>query len=1504
MSGQLLKEVSANVFQGGSYAGEIEATSITSTSNRTERIEYISSGTDRTTTVSTAPSQVNDVSITWPGFSPVGGQVLSAADASGQLTWATALSSSDPLLTVNQRIRVKKNPGVGEFLFISDALASITDASATKPYFVEVSPGVYTEGNLVIPEYVSVKGMDDVSTIVVPITSNHTFVLGDNADLRDLIIRGGTTPGFAAVYMSGSGRCTLSGVRVDGADIGFWMNAVGSESLKCNAVNLFVSSTTTGVRARTTGGSADADFVVEGFEFNNTASGVTDTVLDVDGVGSMLVVVGCSLTLNIGEAPYGTAASVVNSGKLKLMSGRVDDFVTAVDVPNDGGTPDVIVSGIDISNTTTHLSVLNPNATGHYTGAVDAIAKFDIIDSSAFHISNTDNRTVEVSLKGGDFTTLNDAVAYVTAKVPSDDEPWLINIGPGTFTVSNPVSVPSFIAIRGSGPTLTGLVADDNDEPMFIILGSNTEFSHFGAIGPRNNATFFYEGESFGPTAFRPVAFYFIDLIEGRYGMDFQNTNGAINSIMVGISSGGWIGPYNGAYTRGIIRITQASPIPMAFVFVDLRLSVIPGQAATGIPPYDSFTMLQHIGLTGAAPTPMIMYSSTIFQFQPAAGTIGRAFDLENVDISVNSSSVQNYHEGIVFSPSTLPSSVSVSALNAVNNTNDVTIAAPNVSGAIRIITGNVDKIDDSAAPGHNVSFMIQGDQTEGVTFTGPVNMGESFATITPILQSIQHSGTTPGILLGGELTLTGGLGIQVAAGSGYITTTAEGNPVYVSWTSPLTDTMPASVDRFVSVTSAGALQLTGAAPSVYAAIIIARVKSDATGIVFIERIARQALHTPTLLDTTFRDALGPIVSSGIIGAAGTAAFQIDVSSGKYYYSTHEYSPSGGSDITFTPLFHSGGVFVSGTPVNVLSAANARRYDDGTDLVALGGGNWVKHALYVLNDGTDEKFLFVYGQTEFASQSAAENGPLPLQPAFVGENLAGVSAFVVGDASVDWVTVQDIRPTLAFTAAGVTATADHGSLTGLLDDDHTQYLLVSGTRAMTGVLNMGSNNIINPGTIDGVTITDMSDRLRPGGADAIPTSAAVTITALTNGVGSGTDLARADHTHAHGVQTDATLHAVATSGVNGFMSGSDKTKLDASTSASTVNTLVERDGAGSVSLDGLVLDASGTIQFANAADTFHVTMQAPAGLAADYTLTLPPNDGDNLQVLQTDGAGVTNWVTPAAGFADPMTTAGDMIIRNAGNATDRLAVGDTNQVLTTGATGVPTWQTAGAVMDPTVSKTVTFFDECLVPPNLMWRTNDVSKATAYNLAEGDALGISQFDTVSGSNPAAVSIASGNTSLRGGLGSMTAKIRILFRDISGGGQNSEVSFGVGDTPVDNTASLTIGNGVLFYIQNNGEVQLRTAAGASLTSQATSPLQTAVVDTWYIAQVIVTANGAGTWTSVEFLWDGVSVGTITTNLPNAVSQPFAPQVYIRKNAGNNGHSVLLDYFYLNYEMTNVR
>jgi hypothetical protein len=53
-----------------------------------------------------------------------------------------------------------------------------------------------------------------------------------------------------------------------------------------------------------------------------------------------------------------------------------------------------------------------------------------------------------------------------------------------------------------------------------------------------------------------------------------------------------------------------------------------------------------------------------------------------------------------------------------------------------------------------------------------------------------------------------------------------------------------------------------------------------------------------------------------------------------------------------------------------------------------------------------------------------------------------------------------------------------------------------------------------------------------------------------------------------------------------------------------------------------------------------ITLDAPAALAASYTLLFPPNDGDNGQVLTTNGSGVTTWTTNGVGTVTSVAGAG------------------------------------------------------------------------------------------------------------------------------------------------------------------------------------------------------------------------------------------------------------------------
>lgn len=72
---------------------------------------------------------------------------------------------------------------------------------------------------------------------------------------------------------------------------------------------------------------------------------------------------------------------------------------------------------------------------------------------------------------------------------------------------------------------------------------------------------------------------------------------------------------------------------------------------------------------------------------------------------------------------------------------------------------------------------------------------------------------------------------------------------------------------------------------------------------------------------------------------------------------------------------------------------------------------------------------------------------------------------------------------------------------------------------------------------------------------------------------------------------------------------------------------------------------------------------------------VPASGGGTTNFLRADGA----WAAPpgggGGGFSDPMTTAGDLMLRNGSNVTARLPIGSASQVLTV-VGGAPTWATA------------------------------------------------------------------------------------------------------------------------------------------------------------------------------------------------------------------------------------
>lgn len=94
------------------------------------------------------------------------------------------------------------------------------------------------------------------------------------------------------------------------------------------------------------------------------------------------------------------------------------------------------------------------------------------------------------------------------------------------------------------------------------------------------------------------------------------------------------------------------------------------------------------------------------------------------------------------------------------------------------------------------------------------------------------------------------------------------------------------------------------------------------------------------------------------------------------------------------------------------------------------------------NDGSNETLTVASTITQYTDEMAQD----------------AVGGALTDSSTIDF-TYNDGANTI--TASVIQSGIDHGSISGLGDDDHTQYILVDGTRAFTGAQSMGGNKLTN-----------------------------------------------------------------------------------------------------------------------------------------------------------------------------------------------------------------------------------------------------------------------------------------------------------------------------------------------------------------------------------------------------------------------------------------------------------
>lgn len=440
-----------------------------------------------------------------------------------------------------------------------------------------------------------------------------------------------------------------------------------------------------------------------------------------------------------------------------------------------------------------------------------------------------------------------------------------------------------------------------------------------------------------------------------------------------------------------------------------------------------------------------------------------------------------------------------------INNVSDIAIDHPGSQG---IIGGIANRTKVNVDPAAAIVLAYTDIYGPASIITGEFIYSPANDTVLTETGSLLVYGAPIGTYEGGAVTAAVGLNVGVDPGLGYIQ--ANASKVYVrkiEWLASVV-LMTDNATNFVYVNETG-VHVSGGVPDMFLNVMLARVVASNGAIEFIDTQTQSNMHPATKDFIMDRETETPTFASGCITSTGVGN-TLDVTNGSYYYLHNKFTPTGGTGITMKSYYRDGVGGWTITPTTTLAAL----YDDGTGtLAAVPPGNWARYVLYIV--GEAETYLLLYGQALFPTELQAGADPITVAPTQFVDGVAGIATITVDSTGA--LNVRDVRKTGSDGNAGVTSiVTDHGSLSGLSHDDHHQYLLVNGTRAMSGALNMGTNAITNASTYNGVTVELHGARHLPNGADPLTTAAPLaSLSSLsTNAAGTANSFARSDHSHA------------------------------------------------------------------------------------------------------------------------------------------------------------------------------------------------------------------------------------------------------------------------------------------------------------------------------------------------------------------------------------------------------
>ena len=969
----------------------------------------------------------------------------------------------DSLNYIPNLVTVSMTGGTSDFTSIKLAVDSITGASSTNPYVVKVGPGIYNEDPITMKSYVAIIGESSVSTIVNAKDSNQSlFYAKDQTFISDLLIQGCTGTSVAAVlYSSSTVSAANAIVYIENVRFGANYTHVknnpfggGNTAVQCTNIKYGAQPFTLGFYM-TSDGSSTGRFQLR--NVTTTAGGVTNTTgltfAKVDQPNCTII--GNLVTVTkAGSAPVsGIGFHVENGGLLRLNTFNIQRFGTGIYVPQVGSAPTIDAVGLNFENCTTDVDIIHSGTTGKVNGT-DSFLKTKInIDAPIYEVGQ-DPRLITVAKKGGDFSSIKSAVDYLVASGnTSSSNRYVINVGPGEYVEDEiDLTQTPYVSVVGSNIQTTLITPSGSTQHIFKI-GQNNEISFLSiANAPSGYAAIYaYDIGDFGQG--HKISIYDCDIglwVES----DTQDT----------IFYGEYI-DMNGNFTYGTKVIGNNGYGALANLE---NYYLFPTGTGTQIG--------NRVVGTGAT----INITSSSFQGNLFTGST--AIEMEDTAfLNMAATDVFDWGDGVKILNTGGPSSFEINGSTFTNNVLDINVEQSTATGVFLGISSH-EKINTASSEIY-WNFLDSDDGELDITRKGSVTFPDgSHTDFTTLI----FEGGSMGLMSGGSITTISGTTVEAVAGFGYVEKSDNSGIIRrIDWANNQVVLLPNS-DLYISIDENSNINSSASRPNSFYNIILGRVVTNTTDVEFIDLSPFNAEHTSNRYDNLFTEAMGPIYAFGSIVTEGTTPFTLDVTAGEYYYSTNEFLPLGGNGITFVEYYRAG--TGSTWVTSATTIVNNTQYDSNGVLSALTTGYYTKHTLYTVGDGSYEHYFLVLGQNEYGTLVEAEDAGLPTPPTYFSDGVTQIANIYIQQGSSGFTQVEDIRPTIGFRAGGVNASSVHGNLLGLNSDDHQQYLLVNGVRAMIGDLNMGTFDVTNVGLVDGVTVSAHATRHQFGGSDPVGSS--------------------------------------------------------------------------------------------------------------------------------------------------------------------------------------------------------------------------------------------------------------------------------------------------------------------------------------------------------------------------------------------------------------------------------